>query len=144
MRRLEILSKPTKLFIDRKSFDMSERRIQRINSLLKEVISDVIRKEVKNPHLITEFITVTHVEITKDLRHAKVYVSIMGEDQQRKKSIEALQSASGFIGVQAAKQIVLRYFPELIFYLDTSIDEQIHLDQLISDIRTERESRGHE
>ena len=68
------------------------RRIQRLNSLLKEVISDVIRAEVKNPHL-PKLITITHVEVTKDLHHAKVYVSVIGDEKTRQEALNALQSA---------------------------------------------------
>ena len=122
---------------------MSGRRIERINSLLKEVISDVIHKDVKNPHL-PELITVTHVDVTKDLRHAKVYVSIIGDEETKNKAVEALRSASGFIGVQASKQIEIRYFPELRFILDDTVDQQIRIDQLLSKIEKEREVRDHE
>lgn len=122
---------------------MSGRRIERINSLLKEVVSDVIRKEVKNPHL-PELITITHVEVTKDLRYAKVYVSVLGSEAEKTTAIETLQSASGFIGVHASKQVVMRYFPELTFILDDSLDQQIRIDQLVSEIQAEREIREHE
>lgn len=122
---------------------MSGRRIERINSLLKEVISEVIRKEVKNPRL-PQLITVTHVDVTKDLRHAKVFVSVIGEEAVKKEAIEVLQSASGFIAVHASKQVVMRYFPELTFILDDSIDQQMRIDRLISDIQAERELREHE
>ncbi len=122
---------------------MSGRRIERINSLLKEVISDVIRKEVKNPHL-PQLITVTHVDVTKDLRHAKVYVSVIGEEKVKAEAIDALQSASGFIGVYASKQVVMRYFPELTFILDDSVDQQMRIDRLVADIQAEREIREHE
>lgn len=122
---------------------MSGRRIERINSLLKEVISEVIRKEVKNPRL-PQLITVTHVDVTKDLRHAKVFVSVIGEEAVKAEAIEVLQSASGFIAVHASKQVVMRYFPELTFVLDDSIDQQMRIDRLISDIQAERELREHE
>jgi ribosome-binding factor A len=122
---------------------MSGRRIERINSLLKEVISEVIRKEVKNPRL-PQLITVTHVDVTKDLRHAKVFVSVIGEKAVKAEAIEVLQSASGFIAVHASKQVVMRYFPELTFVLDDSIDQQMRIDRLISDIQAERELREHE
>ncbi len=114
-----------------------------MNSLLKEVISDVIRTEVKNPHL-HELITITHVEITKDLRHAKVYVSVIGEEKEKSEAMGVLRSAAGFIAVQASKQVTMRYFPELKFILDDSVDQQMQIDKLLSDIQAERESREHE
>lgn len=121
---------------------MSERRIERLNSLLKEVISDVIRKEVKNPHL-PNLITITNVDITRDLRHAKVAVSVIGDDETREAALKALQSAAGFVAVHASKQVNFRYFPELTFILDKSIDQQMRIDALLSNIQAERESREH-
>ena len=114
-----------------------------MNSLLKEVIADVIRAEVKNPHL-PELATITHVAITKDLRHAKVYVSVIGEEKEKMEAIGALRSAAGFIAVQASKQVTMRYFPELKFILDDSVDQQMQIDKLLSEIQTERESRKHD
>jgi ribosome-binding factor A len=117
------------------------RRIQRLNSLLKQVISSVIRKEVKNPHL-PKLITITHVEVTKDLRHAKVYVSVIGEEKRKKEALQALQSASGFIAIHASKEIVMRYFPELTFILDDTVDKQEHIEALIDQIERERKARA--
>ncbi|MBS0624350.1 MAG: 30S ribosome-binding factor RbfA [Verrucomicrobia bacterium] len=118
---------------------MSERRIERLNSLLKEVISDVIRKSVKDPHL-PELITVTKVEVTRDLSYAKVYVSVI-ESQRRETAIKVLNRAAGFIAQLASKEIILRYFPSLTFYLDTSLDDQIRIEQLIQEIEEEKKRR---
>lgn len=116
------------------------RRIQRINSLLKEVLSDVIRLEVKNPHL-PHLLSVTHVDVTSDLQHAKVYISVIGTVEAQKKAIEVLNSAAGFIAVQASKQVVMRYFPELRFILDDTIEQQIHMETLMEKLQKEREGR---
>ena len=118
---------------------MKDRRIERINSLLKEVISSIIRKEVKNPH-IPDLLTITEVRVTKDLHYAKVFVSLIGGD--KKKAIEALQSAAGFIAVKASKEVVLRYFPELTFVLDDSVEKRMQIESVIDEIRNERESRA--
>jgi ribosome-binding factor A len=120
---------------------MSTRRVEKLNSLLKEVISEVILREVKNPHVST-LITVTKVDITKDLRHAKVYVSVIGSAEIKAETLRAIQSASGFIGVTAAKKVVMRYFPELHFKLDDSIDQHMKIDSILKEIESERESRG--
>lgn len=119
---------------------MGERRIQRLNSLLREVISDVIRKEVKNPRL-PRLTTITYVEITKDLRYAKVYVSVLGDENVKKEAIAALQSAAGFIAIQASKEVVMRYFPELTFFIDNTVEKQNRINELITEIQTEREAR---
>jgi ribosome-binding factor A len=120
---------------------MTTRRVEKLNSLLKEVISEVIKRDVKNPHVST-LITVTKVEITKDLHHAKVYVSVIGTSEAKQETLAALQSASGFIGVQSAHKVVMRYFPELHFKLDDSIDKHMRIDSILKEIENERESRG--
>ncbi len=119
---------------------MPVKRTDRLNSLLKEVISEVIRRDVKNPH-VDQLVTVTRVDITKDLRYAKVFVSVIGEPTTRMKSVEALQSASGFIGKTASKKVVMRYFPSLTFYLDDSLDAHMRIDTLLNDIDDERQQR---
>src|ERR1700720_1746150 len=98
---------------------MPKQRTDRLNSLLKEVISEVIRKDVRNPH-VNELVTVTRVDITKDLHYAKVYISVIGDEQAKAETIAALTSAAGFIAVNSSKKVVMRYFPELTFKLDDS------------------------
>ncbi|MFZ0565123.1 MAG: 30S ribosome-binding factor RbfA [Chlamydiales bacterium] len=119
---------------------MQSRRIQRLNSLLRKVISDVIRKEVKNPNL-TELIAVTHIEISKDLHFAKVYISVIGDEAKKKEALMILQEASGYIGIQASKQVVMRFFPKLTFVLDDTVDQQMHIDELVQKIQEERKTR---
>lgn len=121
---------------------MAKKRTARLNSLLKEVISDVIRKDVRNPH-INRLMTVTRVDITPDLHYAKVYVSVIGTDEEKTETINALQNASGFIAVNSSKQVVMRYFPSLTFYLDDSVDQHMRIEKLLHDIGTEREAREH-
>lgn len=115
-------------------------RTARLNSLLREVISDVIHKDVRNPDL-GEFPTVTRVEITKDLHHAKVYISVIGSDADRAKTLKALNSAAGFIAVNASKQVVMRFFPELRFLVDDSAEEAMHIEKLIQEVQDERDDR---
>jgi len=119
---------------------MATKRTDRLNSLLKEVISDVIKKQVRNPH-ISELLTVTRVDITSDLHYAKVYVGVIGTDEEKQDTIKALQSASGFIATNASKQIVIRYFPELTFKLDDSADRHMRIAQLLDEIDTEKKAR---
>ncbi len=119
---------------------MPSNRTERLNSLLKEVISEVIREDVKNPH-VSSLITVTRVDITKDLHHAKVYVSVIGDDKQKQESIHALRSAAGFIAVTASHKVVMRFFPELDFRLDDSVDQHMRIESLLNDISKERKER---
>lgn len=119
---------------------MKPNRIQRVNSLLREVISDVINKDVKNP-LVAQFVSVISVNVSADLHHAKVSTSIIGTDAEKKQTIEALNSAAGFIAVHASKQITIRYFPSLTFTLDTTVENQIHIEELLNQINDEKQSR---
>jgi ribosome-binding factor A len=123
---------------------MAVNRTDRLGSLLKEVISDVILREVKNPHL-PSLLTVTSVEITKDLRQAKVFISVIGDPAKKALAIATLNQAAGFIAARASKQVVMRYFPELSFLLDDSVETQGRMQDLIAEIQEEREKReGHD
>lgn len=119
---------------------MAVKRTDRLNSSLKEVISDVIKRDVENPH-VTQLVTVTRVEITKDLHHCKVFISVIGSDQEKKQTLEALQSAAGFIAVKASHKVVMRYFPELTFKLDTSLEKYLRIEELLHQIDKDKKAR---
>jgi ribosome-binding factor A len=119
---------------------MVKNRIARLNSLLREVLSEVIRNDVRNP-LVAKFVTVTGVEITADLQHAKVLISVIGTPVEKEQTIKALQSAAGFISIQSSRKVVMRYFPELTFKLDTSVDQQMRIDELLKKIKEEHDAR---
>jgi ribosome-binding factor A len=118
-----------------------KQRISRLNSLLKEVISDIIRRDVRNPHIVA-LITVTRVDVSKDLHHAKVYISVIGSPEQKTETLQALQSAAGFIAVQSSKEVVMRYFPALTFKLDDSVDKHMRIEELLHEIASEKENRS--
>lgn len=119
---------------------MVKNRIARLNSLLKEVISEVIHRDVRNPH-VNQFVSVTSVDITSDLQHAKVYISIIGTQKEKEETIKALQSAAGFIAILSSKKVVMRYFPALTFKLDTTVEQQMRIDALLDQIKEEHDSR---
>lgn len=120
---------------------MGGNRTDKLNSLLKQVIDEVIRRDVRNPH-INELMSVTNVDITKDLHHAKVFISVIGTSEVKEQTLQALQSAAGFIAVQASKKVVMRYFPSLTFKIDDSVDKQMRIDALLSEIQKERDTRS--
>lgn len=119
---------------------MVKNRIARLNSLLQEVISEVIHRDVRNP-LVRPFVSVTSVDITNDLQHAKVYISIIGTPKEKEETIKALQSAAGFIAILSSKKVVMRYFPALTFMLDTTVDQQMRIDALLGQIKEEQDTR---
>ena len=119
---------------------MAKKRIERLNSLLKEVISEVVMRDVRDPRL-APLVTITSVDITNDLQHAKVFISVIGTEEQKKSTIEALQSAAGFIAIQSSKKVVMRYFPALTFKIDNSVDKHIRIETLLGKIHEEQKSR---
>lgn len=113
---------------------MANYRGGRINEEFKREISNLIQNEIKDPRL-TAMISVTDVKVTKDLRYAKVYVSIFCTDEEEKKNnLAALKSASGFIRKAVGQKINLRHTPEIIIELDDSINYGMHMDELIQKI----------
>lgn len=118
---------------------MPKQRTDRLNSLLKEVISEVIRRDVRNPH-VNELVTVTRVDITKDLHYAKVYISVIGTAEDKTNTLNALQSAAGFIAVNASKKVVMRYFPSLTFKLDDAVDKHMRIETLLKEINDKKEA----
>lgn len=120
---------------------MAIKRTDRLNSLLKEVISEVIKREVRNPH-VTELVTVTRVQISKDLHYAKVFISVIGSQQQKAETIEALTSAAGFIAVNSSQKVTMRYFPALTFKLDDSVDKHMRIEELLNQVNKEKEKRS--
>lgn len=120
---------------------MESTRIKRLNSLLQEVLSEVIQKEIRDPrvHPIT---SITKVDLSNDLQHAKIFVSILGSDKEKQTTLEALQSCAGFIARSASKKVVMRYFPALMFKLDTSVEEYLRLEKVFEKIHEEENNRG--
>jgi len=121
---------------------MKVKRVDRLNSLLKEVISEVILKDVSDPNL-TSLVTITSVDISKDMQHAKVFVSVIGNDEEKNKAIKALNQAKGYISVLSSKKVVMRYFPTLHFVLDDSVEKHMHIDKILKEIE-EKKSQSNE
>jgi len=120
---------------------MSTSRVVRLNSLLKEVISEVIHREIHHNPYINEFVTITRVEITADLYYAKVYISYLGKDQEKLKVLEELNLLAGLIAVMSSKKMRIRHFPALTFEIDTGLEKQMRIEELLHKISKERQGR---
>lgn len=108
-------------------------RIDKINTEVMRELANVIR-ELKDSR-IPVMTSVVAVHVTNDLRYAKAYISVMGDDNQKKKAMEGLNSAAGFIRREIGKRVNLRYAPEFIFELDNSIEHGSHIDMLLKNIK---------
>jgi len=107
-------------------------RTDRISEEVKKELSDLIQNHIKDPRL-PDFVSVTEVSVTKDLRYAKAYISVLGDDNLKKGALDALKSASGYIRHEIGKRINLRYTPEFRFELDQSIEHGMYLSKLIDE-----------
>ncbi len=119
------------------------RRLHRINSLLREVISEVIQSSVKDPRL-PRFVSVTEVKMAGDFKHAMVLVSVIGTTAEKAICLEVLRSAAGFIALHSSKKVDLRFFPALTFDLDESAQHHVRMESLLAKVREEREERERE
>jgi ribosome-binding factor A len=108
---------------------MQGKRLDRVNQLIKEEVSLLLQRELKDPRL--GFVTVTDVETTKDLRLAKVFVSVLGDDAQWAASLAALASARGFIRNWLRQHLDLRVTPELDFRPDRSMEHAARIQELL-------------
>ena len=111
-------------------------RIERVNTLIRREISELIQRELRDPRL-DEFVAVTEVETSSDLKYAKVFVSSIGGQQQEKKILGVLSAASGFLRSELARKVNLRRTPELSFHWDNSIEHGDHVLRLIDQARAE-------
>ena len=119
---------------------MSQLRVEKVQELMKQEISQIILQELKDPRI--GFVTVTSVECTGDLREAKIYVSLMGNERQIQDCWAGLNSSLGFIRREIGRRIRLRFTPELTFELDKSLDYSAHIQELLLKIKAD-EAAGH-
>ncbi|MBS4022416.1 MAG: 30S ribosome-binding factor RbfA [Dethiobacter sp.] len=114
---------------------MTEQRAQRVAEEIKREVSEILRKEIKDPRVaVMGVISVTDVNVTRDIRHAKIYVSILGTDEEKTQTLQALKKAAGFIRTEIGKRIRLRHIPELTIHLDQSLAYGAHINQLLHEI----------
>jgi ribosome-binding factor A len=117
-------------------------RQERIQEQLVHELSDMIRRDLRDPRL--GFVTLTGAEITRDLRHAKVFVSIMGEPDAQKQSLKALNSASGMMRGEFARRAHLRIAPELVFEHDTGIERGQRIFDLLHSVEDDLKAPAEE
>ena len=113
----------------------SSRRPEQMAETLRQVITDAMARELRDPRV--GFVTVTGVLVTNDLSHARVMVSVPGEDAEKARALEGLQSADGFLRSRAARALTTRTVPELHFELDRGLEHAARINELLNTIRQE-------
>ena len=110
-------------------------RQEKLGELIAVELSDLLRTRLKDPRI--GFASITRVEVSGDLRYAKVFVSVMGTTDEQEESMKGLRHAAGFLRHELASRLTLRYMPELAFKLDISIEQGAHVLELIRQIEQE-------
>ena len=105
--------------------------MRRVDEAMREVLSGAITSEIKDPRV--GFVTVTAVETSPDLRHARVFVTVLGDQQQRASSLEGLQSAHGLLQRRLAAELRMKRTPTLRFVYDETTDRAMHIEELLSE-----------
>ena len=113
------------------------RRPEQVAGTIRQVIADALAREVRDPRV--GFVTVTGVLVTNDLSHARVMVSVPGDDVEKAKAMEGLQSAAGCLRTRAARALTTRTVPELHFELDQGFEHAARIEELLQAIRREEQ-----
>ena len=111
------------------------RRPEKVAGTIRQVIADALMREIRDPRV--GFVTVTGVQVTNDLSHARVFVTVPGDEAEKARALEGLQSAAGFLRSRAARALTTRTVPELHFELDKGLQHAARIEELLASIRRE-------
>jgi ribosome-binding factor A len=115
----------------------ASRRPEQVAGTLRQVIAEALTREIRDPRV--GFVTVTGVLVTNDLSHARVTVSVPGDDAEKTRALQGLQSAAGFLRSRAARVLSTRTVPELHFELDKGVEHAARIEELLASIRREEQ-----
>lgn len=112
---------------------MAYPRVNRLNEEIKKLASNIIRNELRDPR-ISSMTSIINVDVTRDLRYATIYVSILGNQEEKENTMAGLQKSAGFVRREVGKKIKTRYTPEVIFKLDDSIEKGVYMYHKINEV----------
>ncbi|MFH1778636.1 MAG: 30S ribosome-binding factor RbfA [Candidatus Omnitrophota bacterium] len=115
---------------------MSGLRAEKIANEMREYISTIVHEELKDPRI--GFVTITRIEVTADIRNAKVFFSVLGGKEEKERAMEGLNSAVGFMRKLLGTRMRTKFTPELIFKLDESTEYRLHLNEIFDKINKEK------
>lgn len=119
---------------------MSKTRAEKVAGALKIEISLIIHNELKDPRI--GFVTINRVDLTNDLRDAKIYFGILGSKSDEEKTVKGLTSAKGFIKRLVAERLKLRFCPDITFKLDRSVEESIRISEILEGLKKPQKPKG--
>lgn len=121
---------------------MSSQRPGRVREAIRQEIARIVQYEMKDPRL--GFITITKVELTDDLRYARIYFSVLGEDKDKHLTLKGLNSAKGYIKGLLSDRIKLRFMPEISFSIDQSMEHAKHIHDILEKLKKEKKEKADE
>ncbi len=121
---------------------MAKYRLDRISEEIKKEVSDIIRNELKDPR-VAALCSVVLVHTTPDLKFAKIYISILGDESEKEETYKGLKSAAGFIRKELSERLNLRYTPQLVFEIDKSIEHGANISKILNEIKRKEEGESH-
>ena len=115
----------------------SSRRPEQVAENLRQVVADALTREIRDPRV--GFVTLTGVTVTQDLSHAKIRVSVPGDEDAKQKALEGLRSAAGFLRTRVAKALTTRTVPELHFELDRGLEHAARINEVLASLKQEEQ-----
>jgi len=119
---------------------MTRQRPERVQEAIRQEISMIVQGQIKDPRI--GFITITKVDLTKDLRYARIYFSVLGKGSDKNRALKGLNSAKGYIKGLIADKIKLRYMPEISFVIDNTLEHTQHIYEILNSIKKPQEEGG--
>lgn len=119
---------------------MSSKRIGRISEEIKKIVSSMVRNGLKDPR-ISPLTTITKVEVTRDLRYAKIFFGVLGKDSEKESTLKGLESSKGYIRKEIGQKLNLRFTPEPLFLLDESVEHGIYISKLIDKVNKDNDGK---
>ena len=110
-------------------------RQEKVQELLKTEISDIIRREIKDPRV--GFVTITDAEVTKDMRHAKVFISVLGDESQKAETLAVLQRAAGYIRSEFSRRAAMKTVPDIVFKMDVAVEHGHRIFELLQQVKSD-------
>ncbi len=118
------------------------RRVERVASLIRREVSQLLIAGIRDDRVTDGIVTVTEVEVSGDLQHCKIFVSILGDQQQKLNVLEGLQAASGFIRGELGRRLQMRRVPDVVIQLDGGIEKGASVLNLLNELKVQREFNG--
>lgn len=120
---------------------MGKRRQEKMAVEIKRILSTIFQQDIKDPRIDFSTVSVTRVDIPNDISHARIHISVLGDEARQKETMQVLQNARGHIRTELARQLQIRHAPELEFMLDMSIEHGIHMSSLLDELSKEAEAK---